>query len=291
MGWMDWVPDIYFGTQILLALAAKYILFLCFRKGSELTKHADQNMLASIAVASLNLGAVWLFVGEINGFLQGLYDRLHIPTLSPDFWDHMPLLLVCLIGIITKDFADYWSHRLMHTRWGWPTHAAHHSDTHVNAFTGLRVHFLESILMSTSYLILLTWLQMPQIIPIVALFYTLQQIYIHLDLDWDHGPFKFLFASPRYHRWHHADVPEAYGKNLANVIPAYDWLFGTYYNPGVCKEEMGALKTGVPDKNPILIYIYPFQEWARLIREAVYKLRGQSSDPVEQVAVPTHPAE
>ena len=267
MDMFDWLLNIGFGTQILLALMAKYLLYIVFRKRSEISKHADENMLTSISLAAFNLIAVFLFVDDVNAFLQETYDRLGIPTLDPAIWDGLPLALVCIIGIVAKDFADYWSHRCMHTKWGWATHAAHHSDTHVNAFTGLRVHFLESILMTLSYVLLLTWMQIPQIIPIVALFYTVQGIYIHLDLDWDHGPFKYLFASPRYHRWHHADVPEAYGKNLASVIPLWDKFFGTYYNPGVCKEPMGALKTGVPDKNPFLLFIYPLQDWGRLLAE------------------------
>ena len=275
MEWMDWVPQTTFGTQIVLALIAKYLLYFLLKKASEISKHADENMLTSIAIASFNIGAVFLFVDDVNAFLQRQYDAFGIPTLDPAIWDHLPLFVVCIIGIVAKDFADYWSHRAMHTKWGWATHAAHHSDTHVNAFTGLRVHFLESILMTLSYVLLLTWLQIPEIIPIVALFYAVQGIYVHLDLDWDHGPLKYLFASPRYHRWHHADVPEAYGKNLASVIPLFDVMFGTYYNPGICKEPMGALKTGVPDKNPFLIYIYPFQDWARLIREEYAKRGGK----------------
>lgn len=279
MEWFDWILKVGFGTQIMLALLAKYVLYFAFKKASELSAHADANMLTSIVIASFNLVAVFLFVDDVNDFLQAQYDALGIPTLDPAIWDNLPLFVVCIIGIVTKDFADYWSHRAMHTRWGWPTHAAHHSDTHVNAFTGLRVHFLESFLMTIAYVVLLTWMQIPEIIPIVALFYAVQGIYIHLDLDWDHGPFKYLFASPRYHRWHHADVPDAYGKNLASVIPLFDVMFGTYYNPGVCKEKMGALNTGVPDKNPLLIYIYPFREWGDLIREEAAKLSARLRKP------------
>lgn len=269
---LDWFLEVGFGTQLILALVAKYILYFAYKKATELSKHADENMLTSIALAAFNLVAVLIFVEDVNFFLQDQYDAIGVPTLNPAIWESVPLVLVCLIGIVTKDFADYWSHRAMHTKWGWATHAAHHSDTHVNAFTGLRVHFLESFLMTLGYVLLLTWLQIPEVIPAVALFYAVQGIYVHLDLDWDHGRFKYLFASPRYHRWHHADVPEAYGKNLASVIPLWDVLFGTYYNPGVCSAPMGALKTGVPDKNPILIYIHPFQEWGRLLREEATKL-------------------
>ena len=92
-----------------------------------------------------------------------------------------------------------------------------------------------------------------------------------MNLDWEHEPFWWMVASPAYHRWHHADLPEAYGKNIANLIPLWDVLFGTYYSPGKCPKDapMGALKSGVSDTNLFHIYAYPFLEWGRLIGEAV----------------------
>ncbi|MCG3268650.1 sterol desaturase family protein [Yoonia sp. I 8.24] len=268
MEWFDKPFELTFGIQLLAALAAKYVLVIVFRKRSELSAIATKNMLASIAISVMNIGAAIYFINDINAFLQVAYDTLHIPTLDPAFWDGWPLWLLCIVGIIPRDFADYWSHRAMHTRWGWPTHAAHHTDTHVNAFTGLRVHAIESVLMTMSYVILLTWLQMPEAIPIIAAFYLVHGIYVHMDLEIDHGPFKYLIASPIFHRWHHADAPVAYGKNLGNIMPLWDRIFGTYYNPGPCREQMGALSSGLADTNPFLIYIYPLQEWSRLLKES-----------------------
>ncbi|MGI9393658.1 MAG: sterol desaturase family protein, partial [Boseongicola sp.] len=97
-------------------------------------------------------------------------------------------------------------------------------------------------------------------------------MYVHMDLDFGHGPAKYLIASPNFHRWHHADVEEAHGKNLANIMPIYDVLFGTYYYPGRCDAPLGALKSGIEDKNALLIYIYPFQEWIRLAKAEFSKL-------------------
>lgn len=255
-------------TGLVIALLVTFVLYFVFRKSAELGKHAAQNTSATLVVCGLNAAAAWIFVDDLNRFLQSTYDALGIPTLPRDFWSGLPLAAVAVIGIVARDFADYWNHRLMHTKWGWPTHAAHHSDTHVNAFTVYRVHILESVVMTMSYIVLLTWLQMPQAIPFAVLFGIVHNMYVHVDLDIEHGPFRYLIASPRFHRWHHADVPEAYGKNLANLMPLWDKLFGTYRCPGPCTAPMGALTTGVEDKNPISIYTYPFREWARLIRES-----------------------
>ena len=258
--------QIGFYGQLFLAFAASMVLFFVFKKRKEISRLALENSLASIAVAHANLLVLYLFMDEINAGMQAAYANLNIPKLPSDFWDGTPYWLICVMAVVTKDFVDYWNHRLMHTKWVWPTHAAHHSDTHVNAFTTWRIHFLEALVMSGSYIVLLTWLQMPNAIPIVATFFVVHNIYVHMDLEIEHGPLKLLVASPIFHRWHHADVPEAYGKNLANVMPVWDYVFGTYYNPGPCRAPLGALSSGIEDKNPISIYVYPLFEWARLLR-------------------------
>lgn len=255
--------------DFVFALLASFVLYFVFNKKDELGKNAAQNTAATIVVLMLNGVMInFVFVGDFVDGARLFYTALGVPSLNPEIWSGLPIWMACIIAIAAVDFADYCSHRLMHTRWLWPTHAAHHSDTHVNAFTTYRIHFLEYVVMSLSHIFLLTWLQLPGLIPAVVLIRTLHNAYIHIDLKFEHGWLRYFIASPVFHRWHHADVPEAYGKNLANTMPIYDLIFGTYYYPGPCNEEMGALKTGVEDKNPFMIMIYPFQEWGRLIREA-----------------------
>lgn len=287
------VADSIRPVRFVIPLVAVFVLYFVFKKREELSQHAAQNTAATLMVYGANILVATLFLSDVNAFFQGLYNSLRIPTLPNGFWDGVPLLVICLVGMAAKDFVDYWNHRLMHTRWGWPTHAAHHSDTHVNAFTSYRVHILEAMLMSLGYIVVLTWMQMPSAIPFVVLFSALHNHYVHMDLPFKHGPFKYLLASPVFHRWHHADIPEAYGKNLANMMPIYDKLFGTYYEPDASPSDapMGALKSGLADKNPVLIYIYPFQEWARLIREAATQLVGRSREAEGPGAAPTTPAE
>ena len=143
-------------SGILMPAFLCLVMYVVYRKRDELTRHAIQNTAATLVVAFMNFGVALLFYKDINRFLQRVYDSLGIPTLPETVWDGWPLVLVAIIGIVVKDFADYWNHRLMHTEWGWPTHAAHHSDTHVNAFTTYRVHFFEAIVMSGSYIVLPT---------------------------------------------------------------------------------------------------------------------------------------
>jgi sterol desaturase/sphingolipid hydroxylase (fatty acid hydroxylase superfamily) len=269
---IDTIANIYlsqpFVKRYLVPFLGCAIVYFLFRKRREFGLHALQNTAASVLIFWVNLGFIFVFFDEISGGLQRVYAMLNIPTVDPALWAGVPLWLVCVIGVVVNDFVYYWCHRLMHTPWGWPTHAAHHSDTHVNAFTAYRIHFLEWLLMTCSYFFLLTWLQIPQAIPLVILFTSLHGVYVHMDLPFTHGRLRYLLSSPAYHRWHHADVPQAYGKNLANIIPLWDVLFGTHYTFDVVPDEveMGALKSGVEDKNPLAICVYPVLEWTRLVR-------------------------
>lgn len=260
--------------DLAVAAAASLMLFFFFSRRRELSAHALENTVTTLVIYALNYLLIIGFLQDVDQTMQSGYKALGIPTIDRAFWNGAPFVVTCLFAIVAKDFADYWNHRFMHTRWGWPTHAAHHSDTHVNGFTSFRIHFFELLVMSTSHVVLLTWLQIPSTIPVVLLFWSMHNIYVHLDLDYDHGRLKYLVASPRFHRWHHADVPEAYGKNLANVMPIYDALFGTYYNPGPCREKMGALSAGVADKDPVSVVAYPFLEWSRMVRDTLRRKKA-----------------
>jgi sterol desaturase/sphingolipid hydroxylase (fatty acid hydroxylase superfamily) len=256
-----------------IAIPMTLCLYWCGRK-AEFSAEAIASTAATVAFSGFNIVAALLFRDPINHAAQAAYDALGIPHLPAGFWAGTPLIVASLIGLAAKDFADYVIHRLMHTTWLWPAHAAHHSDTYVNAFTSYRVHFLEGVLMSFTYIVMLTWLQMPDAMPIVIVLSILHNMYVHMDLPFTHGPLKYMVASPVYHRWHHADVPEAYGKNLANIMPVYDVIFGTFYCPGPVNAPLGALKAGLEDRNPVLIWIYPFQQWGRLVKRALWSARG-----------------
>ena len=249
-------------------------LFILFaiavgQRKTVLSKSALANTFSSFAVFMLNIFMTPLIYAAAT-FITALYQKLNIPSVPTSFWAAQPWIVTAVVGIVTKDFADYWSHRAMHTKLGWPIHVVHHSDTHVNGFTTFRVHALEVILMKIFYIGLLSWIGIPpQMIVLAFLFSAVHNAYVHLEVDIDHGPFNMVLASPNFHRWHHADVPEAYGKNLANMIPLYDWLFGTYYKTTPCHEKMGAENDGIPGTDPVKLFILPFEMWFGQAKQAV----------------------
>lgn len=212
--------------------------------------------------------------------VTSFYSQFGIPSISPEFWAGWPIYVLVPMSLFLYDFVEYWNHRFMHMKWLWPIHAIHHSDPDVNGFTTYRVHILQIIFNAASFILLLSWFGMPKEVSAASgLIVTLLNAYVHLDVDWGHGPLRLVIASPRFHRWHHADTPELYGKNIANMFPIFDVLFGTYHVPGICREPMGA--RGVPENNFIKLMLYPFVEWGRMIAYAfTAKPNKAGSNPV-----------
>jgi sterol desaturase/sphingolipid hydroxylase (fatty acid hydroxylase superfamily) len=235
-------------------------------RGHWLRNHLD-SICTTLLLSAISLFFLPFFLIIVDG-LQFAYASLGIPSIPKTFWDGWPVVLQVLLFLLALDFIDYWNHRLMHTQWVWPIHAIHHSDSDVNGFTTLRVHSLEAVLMKGTHIFFLSWLGFSHIATgSVIIFMTVLNAYVHANVDWHHGRLHLLLASPRFHRWHHADDPAARGKNLANIFPFYDWIFGTHYNPGPCTAPMGS--PGVPDKNAWQLYLFPFVEITRQIRDGM----------------------
>jgi sterol desaturase/sphingolipid hydroxylase (fatty acid hydroxylase superfamily) len=263
-------------TSIVTAFVIGFTLlaYFVFRRRDVVGDPAIKNTLATFGLFGFNIAFVPVVYIAV-GWVQAFYDALQIPRIPSTVWDGVPILLIVLLGFALKDFMDYWTHRLMHTKWFWPVHAAHHSDTHVNGFTAYRVHVLEGVLMKASYILCLTWIGLPQEeLALIALFESLHIAYVHFESDFDHGPLNWLLASPRFHRWHHADNPEIFGKNLANHIPLYDMMFGTYYNPAPCHHAMGALSDGIPDHNFVKLAVLPYTLWKQRIQKTLENRRA-----------------
>jgi sterol desaturase/sphingolipid hydroxylase (fatty acid hydroxylase superfamily) len=42
-------------------------------------------------------------------------------------------------------------------------------------------------------------------------FLTFYALFIHANVSWSYGPFRYLIASPAFHRWHHTTEEEGLG--------------------------------------------------------------------------------
>ncbi|MBX3532623.1 MAG: sterol desaturase family protein [Rhizobiaceae bacterium] len=160
----------------------------------------------------------------------------------------LPILLQTLLALVIADFAGYWMHRAFHGRALWRFHAIHHSSVDLDWLSSVRQHPVNDALM-----------RVVEIAPALALgfdplavvygipFLAAMAILVHANVDWDWGPLRAVIASPRFHRWHHADEREARDRNFAAVLPLWDIAFGTYYMPAGREASRFGIDTPVPE--------------------------------------------
>jgi sterol desaturase/sphingolipid hydroxylase (fatty acid hydroxylase superfamily) len=163
-------------------------------------------------------------------------------------WAHrLPLLVQAGMVIVLTDIAQYWLHRAFHTGWLWPFHAVHHSSTQVDWTTTYRVHPVNFILYNSCVAALVRGLGLsPEAFVLIAPFNFVTSALVHANLNWTFGPFRYVLASPVFHRWHHSSDPRVRDKNFAPTFPVLDLMFGTFHMPqGELPSSYGA--EGVPD--------------------------------------------
>ena len=195
-----------------------------------------------------------------------LLHRLWPDSPMPAFWAWLGAVPTVLITVFVGDFVAYWRHRAQHSRWLWPAHAIHHSDTRMTWLTLERMHPVDRI-GSNIDLLVLSALGFP--VWALAANVMVRHYYgylIHVDAPWTLGRLSLVFNSPAMHRWHHARPIEYSGKNFATVFSVFDRAFGTFYQPGPC-----AVPLGVPEdmgRGAAGQYLHPFKVWLGVGRPA-----------------------
>ena len=173
----------------------------------------------------------------------------------------LPIWLQAAIIFIISDIILYWTHRLFHTPGLWPYHAIHHSPKHVDWHSTYRFHpvnvwltftLVDSIMMFSGFSL--------EAVGLMSIFNLLYSAMVHANLNWTFGPFRHLFASPVFHRWHHTTQTQGLDKNFAPTFPLLDHLFGTFYMPeGELPQIYGVLGKEIPESF-LHQLAYPFKQ-------------------------------
>ncbi|MGH6957057.1 MAG: sterol desaturase family protein [Caulobacteraceae bacterium] len=154
----------------------------------------------------------------------------------------LPLLVQAMLLLLAMDFAQYWLHRLFHGRALWPFHAIHHSAETLDWTTTYRIHPVNFLVYTAGAVALVRLVGFSAAAyAIVAPFNVVMSPLVHANLNWTFGPFRYVLASPVFHRWHHVKDPKVHNRNFAPTFPVLDLVFGTFYMPkGVLPADYGA---------------------------------------------------
>jgi sterol desaturase/sphingolipid hydroxylase (fatty acid hydroxylase superfamily) len=195
-----------------------------------------------LRIGLLVLGAAFLFGIKTPEGLVEFYDNGHGPLAQ------LPLWLQAAIFLVGSDLMMYWIHRGFHRPALWRYHAVHHSSTDLDWISAARFHpvniFLGSV--ATDVVLLLAGIS-PNVLVFLGPFTIAHSAFVHANLNWTLGPFKYVLAGPVFHRWHHTAAEHGGEKNFASTFPVLDLIFGTFYMPkNAMPEAYGIADTSFP---------------------------------------------
>jgi len=184
---------------------------------------------------------------------------------SPEFTARqLPLWCQCLAILLIQDVLLYAIHRLFHTRAGWRFHAVHHSPEVLDWTSTQRFHPVNAIAefaLADAVVLLLGF--SPMALAILGPINLVYSGMVHANLNWTFGPFRYVLASPVFHRWHHTSEAEGLDRNFASTFPFLDLLGGTFHMPAGKRPEVYG--TGDVPRGFVGQMAYPFrgiETWA-----------------------------
>jgi sterol desaturase/sphingolipid hydroxylase (fatty acid hydroxylase superfamily) len=202
----------------------------------------------------LIFGALFIYritPDRLGDFLKGGYG----PLSDLPFWGQIVAYL------IIADVMMYWTHRLFHGASLWRYHAIHHAPEHLDWTSASRFHPINIVLHSVLADAVLLLLGIPpEVFIYVGPFNVAMSAFVHANLDWTLGPFRYVIAGPVFHRWHHTDPDRGGDKNFAPTFPVIDIIFGTYYMPeGELPDRYGVDDAHFPEGFGAQL-LYPFRK-------------------------------
>jgi sterol desaturase/sphingolipid hydroxylase (fatty acid hydroxylase superfamily) len=182
----------------------------------------------------LGVGLAWTAARTVDPLLASRFD-LHLAA----GW---PIWLQAIVATVVLDFAQWTIHILLHrVPWLWEVHKVHHSvrNGEMDWIVSFRFHWAEVVVYKTLQYLPLALLGFAgEALFFHAVFGTVVGHLNHANLDWGHGPWRYVLNSPRMHLWHHdADAPRA--RNFGILFSVWDWLFGTAHLPDHPPRRLG----------------------------------------------------
>lgn len=228
--------------------------------GTDLTYFVVHTVISSYLRLPVMLVFVFFLQQSMTSVeIEDYFQNGRGPLSGLPFWAQV------IVYLLLTDFLLYWIHRIFHRSSElWPFHAIHHSARQVDWTTSLRFHPINLVLQSSGVMGLMLCLGIkPEVIALVAPFDAFLAVWQHANSKWTLGPFKYVIATPVFHRWHHTLPDEGGDMNFAPTFPFWDYFFGTFYMPeGKLPQVFG---TDDPELKEGYLHqlLYPFKVWGK----------------------------
>lgn len=145
----------------------------------------------------------------------------------------LPRWLSVVLGVIVLDLAIYAQHRAFHASpLLWRLHRMHHSDTAIDASTGIRFHPFEIVLSMLVKIGIVVLFGIPALaVLIFEILLNASSLFTHANLALpaalERG-LRRVLVTPEMHRIHHSVLRHETDSNYGNFFAFWDRLFKSY---------------------------------------------------------------
>lgn len=159
-------------------------------------------------------------------------------------------LVQFLFVVLVLDFARYWAHYASHrVPILWSVHRSHHSSEHLNSTSGLRMHWVDVLILTAIPVVLFgllfdisgfsPWV-FPAALMVGAFFDAFEHANIRMDSQtWYYKAFNTVFNNPHFHSWHHTREGAYKDGNYGQALTIWDRMFGTDVTEDLPPETYG----------------------------------------------------
>jgi len=182
------------------------------------------NVITGALLFALRTGILLLAERAIEAFGGGA-----IPITG------LHLAAQAVLCFVLLDFARYWVHRADHRfPFLWQFHAVHHSSEHLNATSGLRMHWVDILQLTAIPVVLFGFLfevdghVLLGVLLVGSVFDAYQHANLAMDMlrPWNRA-WDAVFNNPHFHCWHHTRDGDKKDGNYGQALTIWDRLFGT----------------------------------------------------------------
>ena len=168
--------------------------------------------------------------------ISTLYVAIVVKALEPIVSENLrsavreqPLWVKSILLIIFADLYYYWAHRLFHKiPVLWKFHSIHHSIEHMDWIAAYRTHPFDTAITNSGAIILAISFDFGiAALLVYSAQFSWHSLLKHSNIKVGWKRLRWLYLTPTFHHWHHANVVEAYDKNFSGQLPIWDIVFGT----------------------------------------------------------------
>lgn len=210
-------------------LSAAWILeghFPLFHLDYRKWRHAGVNMVFMTTSLTVSILFTTATVGVIAWVQAHEFGLLFLVD-----W---PVIVELTLAVLLLDLvAQYFAHILLHkVPWMWRLHMIHHSDTHVDATTGTRLHPGDFFVRELFALLAIVVAGAPISYYLVYRFLTILFTYAtHANLGAPRSidsAVSWIFVTPNMHKFHHHFEMPWTDTNYGGIFSIWDRIFGTF---------------------------------------------------------------